>query len=356
MGKRTNTAKWTGKNWRIDVQRDGQRRSFYSSMPGRKGQREANSKADAWLDEGIEAKGQRVADLYSQWLDEIQRTTGSGNYTNIESRWRNWVKPAIGHKRITALTEQDLQNIINNATSEGKSRKTLQSLAADLRAFCKYCRLCKASTLFPENLRIPSSARYKGKTILQPAELLILFNTDTSLYKGKVVKEEYIHAFRFQAVTGLRPGELIGLTWADVDGHVVRVRRAINVNGEETQGKNQNALRSFVMSDMARDILDAQHELTGDEESVFGITREKTYYNHWQVYCKTNGITPISLYELRHTFISIVKNLPAGTVKPLVGHSENMDTFGVYGHLLDGENENTAKAVNNIFTQILINA
>ena len=51
MGKRTNTARWTGKMWRIDVQQNGMRKSFYSSRPGRTGQREANRKADSWLDD-----------------------------------------------------------------------------------------------------------------------------------------------------------------------------------------------------------------------------------------------------------------------------------------------------------------
>ena len=35
MTTRTNTAKWTGTRWRIDVQKDGTRKSFYSSTPGR---------------------------------------------------------------------------------------------------------------------------------------------------------------------------------------------------------------------------------------------------------------------------------------------------------------------------------
>ena len=39
MTTRTNTAKWTGTRWRIDVQKDGTRKSFYSSTPGRTGQR-----------------------------------------------------------------------------------------------------------------------------------------------------------------------------------------------------------------------------------------------------------------------------------------------------------------------------
>ena len=50
MGARVNTAIWmeSSQRWRIDVQKDGVRRSFYSSKPGRNGQREANRKTDAW--------------------------------------------------------------------------------------------------------------------------------------------------------------------------------------------------------------------------------------------------------------------------------------------------------------------
>ena len=54
MSKRTNTAQWEEKyqRWRIAVQKDGVRKQFYSSTPGRTGQREANAKADRWLDDG----------------------------------------------------------------------------------------------------------------------------------------------------------------------------------------------------------------------------------------------------------------------------------------------------------------
>jgi len=88
MGKRTNTARWTGKMWRIDVQQDGKRKSFYSSRPGRTGQREANAKADAWLDDGIAARAPRVADAGNLWLHEVEVTTCTTNYRPTESRWR----------------------------------------------------------------------------------------------------------------------------------------------------------------------------------------------------------------------------------------------------------------------------
>ncbi|MGN0984579.1 MAG: hypothetical protein ACI4OI_07025 [Gemmiger sp.] len=39
-----------------------------------------------------------------------------------------------------------------------------------------------------------------------------------------------------------------------------------------------------------------------------------------------------------------------------MGHSQDMDTFGVYGHVLTGDDENTAQAVNGVFLRVLKNA
>lgn len=91
-------------------------------------------------------------------------------------------------------------------------------------------------------------------------------------------------------LTGLRPGELVGLRWADIHGNMVYLARSINVDDEETHGKNENAVRSFVMSDVARRVLDEQRNLTGDEESVFCIKSEQFYYYRWRIYCRVNEL------------------------------------------------------------------
>lgn len=355
MSKRTNTAQWQEKfqRWRIAVQKDGVRKFFYSSTPGRNGQREANRKADAWLEEGIGVKVGRVEDVYKLWLEGLQQTTSAGNWEPVESRWRIWVLPIIGKKRVNALTDADLQTIINKAHAAGKSRKTLQLLAGDLRAFCKFCRKAKLSTYLPEDVQIPAGARLKGKKVLQPDDLVKLFSIDTTLYRGKRVHDDYINAYRFEVLTGLRPGELLGLRWADIKGSTVNLSRAINVKGIETRGKNSNAVRSFVLSDVARAVLEAQRAITGHCESVFCLETERRYYKRWKVYCAANDLQPVSLYELRHTFVSVVKTLPAGEVKELVGHSEDMDTFGIYSHTLTGEDIATAQAVNAVFLKLL---
>lgn len=70
-------------------------------------------------------------------------------------------------------------------------------------------------------------------------------------------------------------------------------------------------------------------------------------------YCKYNGITVVTPYELRHTFVSIAKKLPEGFVKTVIGHSKSMDTFGVYGHALTGDDEATTAALEDAFRSVL---
>ena len=136
-------------------------------------------------------------------------------------------------------------------------------------------------------------------------------------------------------------------------GGQVMVRRSINVHGEETHGKNENARRSFILTDTAAAILADQRLLTGAEDSVFEIQSESTYRHCWKRYCAANEIDYVPPYNLRHTFVSVAKTLPEGEVKPLVGHSRQMDTYGTYAHLLQGEEVQTAQALEGRLQKLL---
>jgi len=52
--------------------------------------------------------------------------------------------------------------------------------------------------------------------------------------------------------------------------------------------------------------------------------------------------------------ISIVKSdMPAPLLKATVGHSETMDTFGVYGHEVDGDLQRAASIIDNVYNRLL---
>lgn len=357
MGLRTSSAKWIEKSnrWQINVQKDGIRKCFYSSTPGRTGQRECNQKADAWLDEGITDTAKKIRALSEEYIDMLKISTSRSHYGQYEGYFNNYINPCIGSVRIERLTPQHLQNVINAGYSHGLSYKTLSNIRACMQNFLKFCRKSKYTTLIAEDITIPKNAPKGERRILQPDELRIVFTVDEP-------DEMYLHAYRFQLLTGLRPGELIGLQWSDIDDDTVSINRSINVHGEVTRGKNDNARRNFTLTAEASAEIDAQRSMIVRRGIVCPYvfpsedgepTKEKHYYDMWQNFCERNGITKISLYEIRHTFVSIAKALPEGYLKQLVGHSKSMDTYGVYSHAVKDDRAKTADMIHDIFTEIL---
>jgi integrase len=364
MSRRTNTAVWLPnyRRWQIKVQKDCIRKTFTSYTPGRNGQRECNKKADDWLDNNIVNAKIKVSKAFEDYLAGLKMTTSKSSWSQYESFYRNYFQ-SIGNKKVENLTEHDFQHILNIAYSAGLAKKTLMNMKGCMTQFVKYCRSCKYTSLLLEDLKIAKGAKVKEKKVLKPSDLMILFqSTETHRYNLPVF-DMFVYAYRFQVITGLRPGELIGLKWTDIQDNKVTLQRAINVNGEITTGKNENALRAFELTETAKETLQNQRAmLTKDKiESPYVFPDkygnpmlERTYLVNWKKFQEHNKMSAsITLYMLRHTFVSMVKTLPEGYLKGLVGHSKDMDTFGIYGHEFADENKQVANMVQNIINDII---
>ena len=369
--QRTNTAQWIEeqRRWQIKVQRDGVRRTFYSAVPGRAGQREANRKADAWLDGKEIKKANRLRvgtaiDIYQEYLADLEAAKrgetrnpdkpitwrGLGNSRQPISLLNTWMRPRFGKQWLDEIGDGDIQAVLEFAAAAKKSRKTVKNIKQAMFAMIKYHRRAGATAYRPDEVTIPSNTRYKGKKILQPEDVIKVFTLDETVLRGKRVKDKYIHAYRLQILTGIRPGEMIGL---DIQRSLADL--SINIYGEETDGKNQNAIRDVVLSPMAKYEIVAQLlQVNKKAGSLFEINAEITYRKNFKRYCESNDIPYVTPYEMRHTFISIAQKLPEGELKALVGHSQVMDTFGVYGHEVNGYKEDTAARLEDIFHVLLL--
>lgn len=377
MGQRTNTAVWlpNQQRWQIKVQKNGVRKTFTSAKPGRTGQREANRKADAWLDEGITNTTKRCAEVWEAFMISVRATAGSSYINQVEKFGCNYILPVIGLCRIGDLSAGMLQDVLNRSYREGSmnpngkrksrgnlSKKTLQGIRGVEIAFVRWARQHKYTTLRPEDeVIVPKGARNKGRKILQPDALRVLLSTDTRIVRGKVVHDDNIHAYRLAVMTGLRPGELLGLRVGDVEGHRLHLARAINTLNEQTTGKNENAIRMVVLHPLAVAELNAQLQQRTveeerplqDDDAVFLLKNEQSLYNYWRFYQHCNGIDPpISLYELRHTFVSMIEDaVSPAQLRRMVGHSKSMDTYGWYSHAVAGRADAAALAVSDALAE-----
>ena len=163
-------------------------------------------------------------------------------------------------------------------------------------------------------------------------------------------------------LTGARPGELLGLTVDDVTGNTIRIKRSVSASGQITEGKNENARRVVPIGNMTREILDKTIQ-RNDEYKLHtkwifcspdgSMGNQSTMRNHWEKLKKERNL-PGTVYSLRHTFISMMKNvMPEQSIKDIVGHSVSMTTFETYGHFVDGDQQRAAEIIDLTFGQNL---
>lgn len=343
MKARGNEARWVGGRWRIKIQRDGQIKYFFSSTKGKRGKAEAERKADNWIENG-DQKDIHFDDLCQSYLECIRVQNGTAHKSREDATIRLYLP--WGHRKVSTLTLLDYQKAIDSLV-EGREKplsvRSCGHVRATIHALYIHAKKAGYKMTEPVGLTIPTGAVKGERKILQPDDLKKLFADDGF----------YSPIFRFAVLTGLRPSEVCGLQQNDLSGNILTVRRARNVDGEITTGKNKNAQRTLILP------LAALEQITPNDTEWLFVEKSgepltvKAMYSAWRRTCKRLKIPAVSLYELRHTMISMCKDtLPLPLLKAVVGHSSSMDTLGTYGHEVDGEKEQAARIIGDVFAQI----
>lgn len=348
------TPKWDGRRWRIQVRKDGRRFSFSSSVQGAKGRRECQQKYDSWF-YGEATGSKTVARVASEYMEDLKARCGDDapSIRHNEGYIRLYIVPKSGDRKICKMTLRDWQSVINSATGRNKplSEKTLKNLRAVIMAIIKFGYEDYQCEMPRGKLYIPKGHAKPEKDILQKDEIRRLF----------LPSDLFFHPmFCLLAVTGLRPSEALGLQLGDYDGKTITIRRGINDQNNITEGKNEHARRIIPLGSVAKSILDetiARNEkLNLRTEWIFCSPDgshgcQSTMRNHWNKLKKERDLSG-TVYSLRHTFISMMKNvMPEQMVKDIVGHSVNMSTFETYGHILEGESAQAAEIIDLTFSQ-----
>lgn len=352
-----------GGQWKISVQHNGVRKTFYSSLEGDTGRKDCAKKVVAWISAGAAPTNNKrltVNDVYTAFLKD--KALETSDIYNIENRYKNHIKPIIGQLKLENLTVQDFKRVIATAYNEfNLSRKSLLNLRGDLSLFCGYLYDSNLRTdLSTARVKIPRSAKRGTKEILATRDVYLLFTHDMTLYNNEEVKDYYIYAYRFQVLYGLRPGELIGLQWDDVDEEnaTITIRRSINAKGKQTDGKNDFAQRVLPLSKLAKQLLEAQNrEYRTDPkdptERIFGDYGSICYRKRWGIYCMYNGLQYVTPYELRHTFASNNKLLETWILDEVMGHAHEGMSLGVYAHACEGDMDGVTDRIDgNLLKQI----
>lgn len=346
-----------GSQWKVSVQHSGVRKTFYSSIPGDAGRRDCADKVVRWLTEGTTASVSEkttVDKVFQHFLkDKALETT---NIYTIENRYKNHIKPVIGTIKVLNLTVQDMKRVIMTAYKNcNLSKKTLKNLRGDLSSFCAYLDDSNIRhDLSTARIKIPNGAKASHKKSMTAKDIYTLFSCEQTVYNGQIVEDYYINAYRFHLLYGLRPGELIGLEWGDIQENYFVVQRSVNAKGQLTKGKNDFVYRHIPLTPIAKQLLKQQEKyrtnFSDASERIFGDYGQICYRKRWSIFCEHNGISYITPYEIRHTFASVNKLLPEWILDVVMGHAHEGMSLGVYAHALDGDMDDVNKMLDNNLT------
>lgn len=107
------------KIWKINIQKNGIRKSFYSSTPGDKGRKICAQNAASWLSGSCPfavSDHTTVETVFERYLKDKELETT--NIYTIRNRYNNHIKPIIGKIPVMLLTKQDLKRVIYTACAE----------------------------------------------------------------------------------------------------------------------------------------------------------------------------------------------------------------------------------------------
>ena len=165
--------------------------------------------------------------------------------------------------------------------------------------------------------------------------------------------------------TGLRIGELLALTPADIDldAKTLSVTKTFQtIDGREvvTEPKTPKSRRTIEMppklAEMLKGYMAALYNLAPDDR-LFPFT--KSYFHHqMRKGCEACGLEKIRLHDLRHSHASLLINLgyPVLVVSERLGHEDVETTLQTYGHLYKTTTSEAVKKLDDLMLLCHCNA
>ena len=346
---------------------EGKRKRKYVNAKTRAEVVEKLKRLDQIVKAGVRPAPERmtVGEYLDLWMSE--RVPGTVTI-RTEDYYRQIVrlhlKPLLGHVRLNRLAPADVSRLLATMEQRGYSPATRRSVRATLR---RALRIAEQDGILARNVAAiaegPKMDHREGRT-LTPEQ--------ARRFLEAVRNHRLSAAYNVTLALGLRRGEVLGLSWADVEpngngGGVLTVRRqlvrdpdGLHLVNLKTRGSRRTLhLSATLMSilELHRDQQAFEAESAGDAWSnehdlMFTSTGGRpldvdAFGQSVPRICKEIGLGHWSIHELRHSCASLMlhEEVPLEVVSEAMGHSSIRMTKDVYGHLMPRSREKAAKAM-----------
>ena len=309
----------------------------------------------------IDPTSTTLADWLRYWLETYKmHNLKQSTYVSYRGYIEKHIAIAFPMMKLKDLTARELQEFYNFKISDGLSPKTILNIHRCLHEALKQAVL---EQYIPFN---PSDAVALPKR--EKPEIEILNREEQT----RLIQASYSHRYgvfiRLTLTTGLRLGEVLGLSWDNIDlrSNTLFVRQTLNRLekidwngiGAKTElvmqvPKTKNSIRAIpLLPFIVKELQDWKNVQLSDKATMGaayqdtelvvtnpfgGYIEPRTFKDYYSQILDMSGIGHFTFHALRHTFCTraLENDMDAKTVSAIMGHYSVAFTLDTYGHVLD---------------------
>lgn len=325
-----------------------------------------------------------LGDYLTYWLAAVAPARlKPATLNSYEGLTRLYIKPALGKKRLNRLSPTDIRRFL--ADFKGGCLCCLRGAdaarPAEEQVCCAKGRCCRRQpsartvqyvhavlrSALQQAVREELLARNVARIVETPTvarqEVRPLDRTEARLLLRAARPHRLYALWLLLVSTGLRRGEVLALTWADIDldGRQLRVRRNVQrIRRELIFGtpKTNRSVRKIALPERCVSALRAHQTLQREERSDAGSkwdplphqpnglvfttttgrpTDPRSLNRMLTALCRNAKVRRVRVHDLRHTCASLLlaQGVDARTIMETLGHSTITMTLDTYAHVME---------------------
>lgn len=320
--------------------------SFYISKNGKraiKKKRGFSTKREALEYERkyLEQYNGLVDDMTFQTMWELYRKDMNGRLRENTMRTKEnivnlRILPYFANMKLTDIKATHIRAWQKEMMKQGYKETTLKTINNQLSAIFNYC-----VSYYDLSSNPVRKAGAMGKAKAGEMNFLTIDEFEQFI-KGVSDNLRSVIAFKVLFWTGLRVGELLALTYKDIDFdnntiHVTKSFQRIKRKDVITEPKTPRSVRDIIIPEtLKKELLDYVNRLYGvtENQRIFQFTKSRLEHELLRG-IKNSGVKKIRIHDLRHSHATalIEMGVPILEVRDRLGHEKVETTLNTYGHL-----------------------
>ena len=276
--------------------------------------------------------------LYEIYMEDMAARLKQSTLLTKKTVLQTHILPFFGSKPINEIKASDVRRWQAKLMSSPNnySQTYLKKINTELNSIINY-----AKRFYDLNTNPCGKAGTIGKA---KAEEMDYWTYDEYIAFREGVKDKSLSYICFEVLywTGMREGELLALSPADIDldNKTISINRTYQrIEGKDvfTSPKTRKSKRKIPIPDFLcqelSDYIQSRYMLDADER-LFPVT--KSYLSHEMIRgCKNTGVKKIRIHDIRHSHASLLINqgCDALMLADRLGHEKVSTTLNTYSHL-----------------------